>query len=64
MNIINTQTGKVLAHILGGDGLTLEDALALSGMETAQTSDTGETVWIDDDGDENWVDDMALAEEE
>ena len=64
MKIINTQTGKTLCRILGGEGLTLDEALALSGMETAQTNDTGETVWIDNDGEENWYEDMELVDDE
>lgn len=63
MKIINTQTGKTLCRILGGEGLTLDEALALSGMETAQTNDTGETVWIDTDGEENWYEDMELVDD-
>ena len=63
MKIINTQTGKTLCRILGGEGLTLDEALALSGMETTQTNDTGETVWIDTDGEENWYEDMELVDD-
>ena len=63
MKIINTQTGKTLCRIFGGDGLTLDEALALSDMETSQTNDTGETVWIDNDGDENFYDDMELVDD-
>lgn len=63
MKIINTQTGKTLCRILGGEGLTLDEALALSGMETAQTNDTGETVWIDNDDEENWYEDMDLVDD-
>lgn len=64
MKIINTQTGKTLFRILGGEGLTLDEALELSGMEPAQTNDTGETVWLDDDGEENWYDDMVLVNDD
>ena len=60
MIIFNTQTRKILCRIHGGEGLTLDEALELSGMETAQTNDTGETVWIDADGEENWYEDMEL----
>ena len=63
MKIINTQTGKTLYRIIGGENLTLAEALSLSGMETAQTNDTGETVWIDNDGEENWYDDMQLVDD-
>lgn len=63
MKIINTQTAKTLCRILGGEGLTLDEALALSDMETAQTNDTGETVWIDNDGAENWYEDMELVDD-
>lgn len=63
MKIINTQTGKTLCRILGGEGLTLDEALALSDMETAQTNDTGETVWIDADDEENWYEDMELVDD-
>jgi len=61
MKIINTVTGKTLANILGDEGLTLNEALELSGMETSKTADTGETVWIDSDGEENWFEDMELV---
>jgi hypothetical protein len=63
MKIINTRTGKTLWRILGGEGLTLDSALELSGMETAKTNDTGETVWIDADGEENWYEDMELVDD-
>ena len=64
MKIINTQTGKTLCHIIGGEGLTLDEALTLSDMETAKNAETCETVWIDADGNENWFDDMDLVDDE
>ena len=60
MTIFNTQTRKILCRILGGEGLTLDEALLLSGMEKTKNAETGETVWIDDDGEENWYEDMEL----
>lgn len=63
MKIINTQTGKTLCSILGGENLTLDEALSLSNMEKTKNAETCETVWIDADGEENWYEDMELVDD-
>ena len=62
MKIINTITNEIVATILGGNNLTLDEAINLVGeiindTEDERWSDDGDNVIIN--GDRYWYEDLA-----
>lgn len=63
MKIINTITNEIVATILGGNNLTLDEAINLVGeiindTEDERWSDDGDNVIIN--GDRYWYEDLAV----
>ena len=63
MKIVNTITNEIVAEILGGESLTLDEALNLIGaenvdnMDNARYSNDGDNI-ITPDGKSWWYDDI------
>jgi hypothetical protein len=63
MKIVNTITNEIVAEILGGENLTLDEALNLIGAENADNMDNdrysndGDNI-ITPDGKRWWYDDL------
>lgn len=63
MKLIDTYTGKEIAAIITNHGLTMDEAIELSGMEEIVIDHgTEEIGYRDADGDEHWYDDLDLID--
>lgn len=63
MKLIDTYTGKEIAAIITNNGLTMDEAIELSGMEEVVIDPgTEEIGYRDADGDEHWYDDLDLVD--
>lgn len=63
MKLIDTYTGKEIAAIITDHGLTMDEAIYLSGMEEIIIDpSTMEKGYKDSDGEEHWVEDLELID--
>jgi len=63
MKLIDTYTGKEIAAITTDHGLTMDEAIQLSGMgEIVIDPSTEEIGYRDTDGDEHWYENLDLID--
>ena len=65
MKLVDTYTEKEIATIITNHGLTMDEAISLSGMEEIVIDPgTEEIGYRDIDGDEHWYDSLELLDDE
>lgn len=63
MKLIDTYTGKEIAAITSDHGLTIEEAIRLSGMEDIVIDPSTEEIgYRDTDGDEHWYENLDVTD--
>lgn len=63
MKLVDTYTWKEIAAITTDHGLTMEEAIQLSGMEEIVIDPSTEEVgYRDTDGDEHWYENLELLD--
>lgn len=63
MKLIDTYTGKEIAAITTDHGLTMDEAIQLSGMERIVIDPSTEEIgYRDTDGDEHWYENLDLID--
>ena len=63
MKLIDTYTGKEIAAITTDHGLTMDEAIQLSGMkEIVIDPSTEEIGYLDTDGDDHWYENLDLID--
>lgn len=63
MKLIDTYTGKEIATITTDHGLTMDEAIQLSGMEEIVINPSTEEIgYRDTDGDEHWCENLDLID--
>ena len=63
MKLIDTYTGKEIAAITTDHGMTMDEAIQLSGMEEIVINPSTEEIgYRDTDGDEHWYENLDLVE--
>ena len=63
MKLINKNTGKILYEVLGGENLTLDEAIEWAGAEVMENPNPGDPEYIIN-GEECWYDELMWLPDE